>query len=78
MALGTRPQIAAFRFGVCHPRRSRTSESRGAHTRDDYPESDENYGRLRVVVRGSVGDLSVTTEPLPDFPADVRQLLEEE
>ena len=53
-------------------------ESRGAHTRDDYPESDENYGRLRVVVRGSVGDLSVTTEPLPDFPADVRQLLEEE
>ena len=53
-------------------------ESRGAQTRDDYPESDEKYGRLTVVVRQSAEELLISTEPLPDLPADVRQLVEEE
>ena len=53
-------------------------ESRGAQTRDDYPQADETYGSLTVVVRHRAGELSVSTEPLPDLPAHVRQLLEEE
>ena len=53
-------------------------ESRGAQTRDDYPASDEEYGRKTVVVRERAGALTVSAEPLPAMPADVLQLLEAE
>ena len=53
-------------------------ESRGAQTRDDHPTSDEKYGRLRVVVRKRARELDISTEPLPELPADVRLLLEDD
>ena len=53
-------------------------ESRGAQTRDDYPTSDDKYGRLSVIIRADGDELAVATEPVPELPADVQQLLEVE
>jgi len=52
-------------------------ESRGAHTREDYPRMDATFGRVNMVVR-RVGDaISVSQEPLPQMPDDLRRLFEE-
>src|SRR5262249_44601461 len=40
-------------------------ESRGGHTRDDYPFADDTYGKLNVVIRRRDNQLSVSKEPLP-------------
>jgi len=56
--------------------RQRT-ESRGAHSRLDYPETDEaNWGtRNGVIRRGRNGRMDVATSPLPRTPAALRGLL---
>jgi succinate dehydrogenase / fumarate reductase flavoprotein subunit len=53
-------------------------ESRGAHTRDDYPTAEAEWGKLRVALRRKPdGEVTVSREPLPDLPADLEQLFEE-
>jgi succinate dehydrogenase / fumarate reductase flavoprotein subunit len=52
-------------------------ESRGGHTRDDYPNPDPAFGRVNIVVRMRDGQLSVRQEPLPEMPPELRKLLEE-
>jgi succinate dehydrogenase / fumarate reductase flavoprotein subunit len=52
-------------------------ESRGGHTRDDYPTADPQFGRVNVVVRMRDGELTVTQEPLTAMPPDLRTLFEE-
>jgi len=52
-------------------------ESRGAHTRDDYPKPDPELGKVKVVVRARDGRLAVTREPLEEMPDDLKQLFEE-
>jgi succinate dehydrogenase / fumarate reductase flavoprotein subunit len=52
-------------------------ESRGGHTRDDYPAADPRFGKVNVVVRMRDGQLGVVQEPLPEMPAELRTLLEE-
>ncbi len=53
-------------------------ESRGAQTRDDYPSTDAEFGKVSVVVRESPdGVMQVVQEPLPQMPDELRQLLEE-
>jgi succinate dehydrogenase / fumarate reductase flavoprotein subunit len=54
-------------------------ESRGGHTREDFPTADEeNWGNKNVVIRqGSNGEMTVTTEPLMEMPADLKVLFEE-
>ncbi|MGI8925221.1 MAG: fumarate reductase/succinate dehydrogenase flavoprotein subunit [Tepidiformaceae bacterium] len=57
---------------------STRKESRGGHTREDFPETDPEWGKVNVVVRqGSGGEMEVTTEPLPHMPAELAQLLQE-
>jgi succinate dehydrogenase / fumarate reductase, flavoprotein subunit len=51
-------------------------ESRGGHTRDDYPKTDPDFGTVNVVVRQRDGEITLGAEPLPALPADVQQLLE--
>ena len=53
-------------------------ESRGGHTREDYPKPDPEWGRKNVVVRRRDGGLEVATEPLPEVPAELRALLGED
>jgi succinate dehydrogenase / fumarate reductase flavoprotein subunit len=54
-------------------------ESRGGHTRDDFPNPDDaNWGTRNVVVRqGPDGEMTVTTEPLMELPAELKSLFEE-
>ena len=53
-------------------------ESRGAQTRDDYPDTDPELGKVNVVVCQRDGDLSLSLEPLPVVPDDLRKLLEDQ
>jgi succinate dehydrogenase / fumarate reductase flavoprotein subunit len=52
-------------------------ESRGGHTRDDYPKPDPELGKVKMVVRAGDGEVSVHREPLDDLPDDLRALFEE-
>ncbi len=53
-------------------------ESRGGHTRGDFPATDPEWGRVNVVVRADDGaGMSISREPLPQMPDELRQLFEE-
>jgi len=53
-------------------------ESRGGHTREDFPTADADWGTVNVVTRRrSGGELEMETQPLSDMPADLKQLFEE-
>jgi succinate dehydrogenase / fumarate reductase flavoprotein subunit len=53
-------------------------ESRGAQTRDDYPQTDPEFGKVNVVIRmGPDGEPTVSHEPLPEMPEELRQVMEE-
>jgi succinate dehydrogenase / fumarate reductase flavoprotein subunit len=50
-------------------------ESRGGHTRDDYPKADPEWGKKNVVTRKRGGQLELATEPLPQMPEELRELV---
>jgi succinate dehydrogenase / fumarate reductase flavoprotein subunit len=52
-------------------------ESRGGHTRSDYPGADPSFGAVNVVVRRGDEDIVVSQEPLPQMPDELRALFEE-
>ena len=53
-------------------------ESRGGHTRDDYPNSDSKFAKVNVVVRKIKGELRISQEPLPEMPEELKKLVEEQ
>jgi succinate dehydrogenase / fumarate reductase, flavoprotein subunit len=53
------------------------SESRGAQTREDYPGTDPELGKVNVVVRQRDGELVLAREPLPPIPDELQALLED-
>ncbi len=53
-------------------------ESRGAHTRDDFPEKDEKFSHVNTVLRmGEDRQMQVVQETIPEMPADLKQIIEE-
>jgi succinate dehydrogenase / fumarate reductase, flavoprotein subunit len=52
-------------------------ESRGGHTREDYPKADPEWGKVNVVLRRKDGGVALAREPLPALPADLQKLLGE-
>jgi succinate dehydrogenase / fumarate reductase flavoprotein subunit len=53
-------------------------ESRGAHTRDDYPKRDEKYDSVNTVLRmNSDGTMNVLQEKIPAMPAELKQIIED-
>jgi succinate dehydrogenase / fumarate reductase flavoprotein subunit len=53
-------------------------ESRGGHTRDDFPTADEHWGKINLVLtQTNNGDLQLDRKPLPEMPDDLKQLFEE-
>jgi succinate dehydrogenase / fumarate reductase flavoprotein subunit len=52
-------------------------ESRGGHTRDDYPKPDPELGKVKVVVSARDGEVQVRREPLEEMPEDLQTLFEE-
>jgi len=53
-------------------------ESRGGHTRDDYPKTDPKFAKVNVVVRKIKGELRIAQEPLPEMPEELKKLVEEQ
>ncbi len=56
-------------------------ESRGAHARDDFPDTDkDHFAKVNIVSRrgtGAQGDSMVVSEvPLPEVPAEIKAVLE--
>ena len=55
------------------------AESRGAHTREDYPNTESEWGKVNVIVRQPAGgEIQVVREPLPEMPAELKDLLKSE
>ena len=52
-------------------------ESRGGHTRDDHPYTDDAWGKINVVLRLRDGAVQVSREPLPEMPAELKALFQE-
>ncbi|MBI2774146.1 MAG: fumarate reductase/succinate dehydrogenase flavoprotein subunit [Chloroflexi bacterium] len=50
-------------------------ESRGGHTRGDFPNSDPEWGRKNVVARWRDGRIELTTEPLAQMPPDLAAIV---
>ena len=54
-------------------------ESRGGHFRDDYPDKDAAYGKFNIVIRrGEDGSMQLSREPIPELPAGLKRVLEEQ
>jgi succinate dehydrogenase / fumarate reductase flavoprotein subunit len=52
-------------------------ESRGGHTRDDHPYTDDTWGKINVVLRLKDGRVQVSREALPEMPAELKALFQE-
>jgi succinate dehydrogenase / fumarate reductase flavoprotein subunit len=53
------------------------TESRGGHTRFDFPKSDPAQERVQLVVKKDGATMSVKPEPQPALPADLAQIIKE-
>lgn len=53
------------------------TESRGAHTREDHPGSDDEWGKVNVIVRKTDAGIQVTREPLAEMPDELKELIKE-
>jgi succinate dehydrogenase / fumarate reductase flavoprotein subunit len=54
-------------------------ESRGGHFREDYPEKDPAHGKFNLLVRkGADGEMQLVREPIPEMPAELQQVIEEQ
>lgn len=51
------------------------TESRGGHTREDFPDSDQDWGKVAVIVRQTDSGIGVVREPLEEMPDELKQLL---
>ena len=49
------------------------TESRGAHTRLDFPEYDDELGKVNMIVRPGTEGMSVVRAPLPQMPAELKE-----
>jgi succinate dehydrogenase / fumarate reductase flavoprotein subunit len=53
-------------------------ESRGAHTREDFPETEKEWGKVNVIVRQAKEGISVKRENLQEPPAELQELLKKD
>ncbi|MDP7386751.1 MAG: fumarate reductase/succinate dehydrogenase flavoprotein subunit [Nitrospinota bacterium] len=55
----------------------RREESRGAHTRADYPDSTEEQGGVNTVIKLEGGEMKIDAAPLPEMPDELKKMFEE-
>jgi len=54
-------------------------ESRGAHSRVDYPDKDPEWGGVNLVLHKSAdGEMEIRREPIPEMPGELTQIIEEQ
>ncbi len=55
-------------------------ESRGGHARDDFPDQDKgHFSKVNIVSRMTKsGEMEISEVPLPEVPADIKKVLEED
>ena len=53
------------------------TESRGGHTRSDYPDSDDKQAREQIVIKKEGDRMTVRREQQPPIPADLMALIKE-
>jgi len=53
------------------------TETRGGHSRTDFPKTDAALGKLNLVTRKRAGALAIERVPIPAIPVELTQLLEE-
>ena len=53
-------------------------ESRGAHSRTDFPNLEEKFGKVNMCVRWVDGEIRVEPTPLLEMPEELRRLFKEE
>jgi succinate dehydrogenase / fumarate reductase flavoprotein subunit len=54
-------------------------ESRGGHFREDFPQKDPGYATFNIVSRkGTDGSMEVARVPIPQMPAELKQVIEEQ
>jgi succinate dehydrogenase / fumarate reductase flavoprotein subunit len=51
------------------------TESRGAHTREDFPETDKEWGAVNVIVRQSRDEIRAVREPLEAPPTELAEVI---
>jgi succinate dehydrogenase / fumarate reductase flavoprotein subunit len=52
-------------------------ESRGGHTREDHPYTDDTWGSVNLVARQQGDRVDLRREPLPQMPAELKALFQE-
>jgi len=52
-------------------------ESRGGHFREDFPDKDKTFGACNIVLKRTAGGMQVQRVPIPDMPAELKQVIEE-
>jgi succinate dehydrogenase / fumarate reductase flavoprotein subunit len=53
-------------------------ESRGGQFRDDYPTKSAEFGKINFVVKkGADGQMEIRSEPIPEMPDELKQIIEE-
>jgi succinate dehydrogenase / fumarate reductase flavoprotein subunit len=54
-------------------------ESRGGHFREDFPDKAAEFGRVNLVVKkGTDGSMELRRIPLPDMPAELKQVIDDQ
>ena len=54
-------------------------ESRGAHARDDFPDTDKgHFSKVNIVSKLNKGEMVIDEMPLPELPDEIKKVLEEE
>jgi succinate dehydrogenase / fumarate reductase, flavoprotein subunit len=54
-------------------------ESRGGHFREDYPEKAAEFGKINITVRRAEdGTMQLRRIPIPEMPAELKQVIEEQ
>jgi succinate dehydrogenase / fumarate reductase flavoprotein subunit len=51
------------------------TESRGAHTREEFPDSVPDWGRRNLIIRKQGETLVVAEEPVPEMPPELKELV---
>ncbi|HXG87773.1 MAG TPA: fumarate reductase/succinate dehydrogenase flavoprotein subunit [Vicinamibacterales bacterium] len=53
-------------------------ESRGGHFRDDYPDKVAEFGTFNIMTKKGVSGIQVSRVPIPEIPAELKQVIEEQ